>query len=207
MQHVWLSRSGWIFPLRQSKFVSSETSALFPMSFFSAAVSAVKVIEPTFFILLLAVWSHATAESSVAVPTKLCSAIKFRGCKRSKEDEEWLNLTSILAQELVFVRVHLAEFTWDYLKDKALLNNDCRNKLFFTKPGIFVSWGSHLDLNLVCSTCILPFFFFIFECQNEFPLACYAWYCFRCLMYHDTAYNSMFLISYIDHSSIIFIKS
>lgn len=138
MQHAWLSRSGWIFPLRQSKFVSSETSALFPMSFFSAAVSAVKVIEPTFFILLLAVWSHATAESSVAVPTKLCSAIKFRGCKRSKEDEERLNLTSILAQELVFVRVHLAEFTWDYLKDKALLNNDCRNKLFFTKPGIFV---------------------------------------------------------------------
>lgn len=43
-----------------------------------------------------------------------------------------------LAQELVFVKVQLAEFTWDYLKDEALLNNSCRNKLFFSTPSIFV---------------------------------------------------------------------
>lgn len=113
-------------------------------------------------------WSHrpqilsptlcCSVLSSTSVDSKLCSVIKFRGRKRSKGSEKWPNVTSTFTQELVFVRVQPVEFTLDYPKDKALLNNSRRNKFLFITPSIFVRWDSHLDLNSVWSTCILQVF-------------------------------------------------
>lgn len=137
------------------------------------------------------------------------SIIKFRGCERSKGSEKWPNVTSTFTQELVFVRVQPDEFTLDYPKDKALLNNSCRNKFLFITPSIFVkvrqSSGSEFSLKYIYSSIFFFFFFLTLDCI--FPSLLSFIYLQMFNVKNGTAHNSTSLISCIDHSDIIFNKS